>query len=186
MRERRRPDVRFGDADEVEKFDGPQRRLLLGEVLVGADRLGYLLADPVDGGEGGQRVLEDHRDPGAAHGVEGRLGGADQLRTVEPDRAAYGRRVRQQAEDGERRDGLARARLADDAEDFTALQLEADTAYGGAAGEVDREVAYFENGRHERASPEVGSNASRSASPMRLTARTNTTSRPAAKKNIHG
>ena len=49
-----------------EHLDRLVERLLLRDVLVLADRLGDLVADPVVGVQRGHRVLEDHRDLGAA------------------------------------------------------------------------------------------------------------------------
>ena len=54
---------RVRDADQVEQFDGARWRAAPRPTpLVDPDRLGDLVADPVDRGERGERVLEDHRD----------------------------------------------------------------------------------------------------------------------------
>ena len=55
------------DPDLVEQLDRPVARLGLGDLLVRADLLDDLVADLVDGIERGHRILEDHRDLGAAH-----------------------------------------------------------------------------------------------------------------------
>ncbi len=202
-------------ADQVEQFGGP----LAGGGAVEAgpvdpQRLDELVADPVDGGEGGERVLEHHGDPSAADGGQLASGQADQLAVVQPDRAPDPGGAGQQAEHGQRGDGLPGAGLADDAEGLAPVQGEVDAAHGGdgvgaaRAGEVDPQVADAQqrgpggdgrgggghalvpflvararvrDRRGRRAPSEVGSSASRSPSPIRLTARTKSTSSPAAK-----
>ena len=106
-----------GDADRVEQLDrrarAPRPRRCR---AVGPDRLDDLVADPVDGVERGHRVLEDHRDPLAAHLAAARLSlSVDQLLAVELHRALDPRVGRAgEADDRLRGDALARAGLADD------------------------------------------------------------------------
>jgi hypothetical protein len=75
--------ARLGDADEPEQ---PLRTILcgsLGHVVVGADRLHELSADPVEGMQRGERVLEDHRDLPAAHVAQLLVGHRQQVAALE-------------------------------------------------------------------------------------------------------
>src|SRR5690606_9690287 len=72
----------------------------------------------------------DHADLVAANLRHGGVGAAEQLRPVEPDRAADVGALRQQPHDRLGRDGLAGAGLADDGEDLTGADLEAHPAHG--------------------------------------------------------
>lgn len=196
MRERPRPGR--GDTDEVEQFAGTFPGALPGHVLMRPYGLRDLVADPVHGGEGGQRVLEDHGDTAAPDAGQLPFPGSEQLLSVEAYGPPYGRARGQQPQDGERGGGLPRPRLAHQAEDFAPGQRETHVTDGGPAVEVDVQRDHFEHrGRHrpnsrfsfflpfsERFFPfrerAVGSKASRSPSPTRFTASTNTTSSPAA------
>ncbi len=141
---------RVGDADQVEQVGGALAGGGPAEVLVDADGFGDLVADPVDRGEGGQRVLEDHGDPAAADLGELPGGQADQFAAVQPDRAAGAGGGGQQAEHSERGDGLAGAGLADQAERLAPVQVEVDAADRRVAVEVDGEVADSEQRRGRR------------------------------------
>ena len=55
-----------GDADQLEQLDRPLRGLFLADMAVRLERLGDLPADGQHRVEARQRVLEDHRDLGAA------------------------------------------------------------------------------------------------------------------------
>ena len=105
-----------GDADEFEQLDGPPGRLVLPDVAVDADRLGDLVAHGVDGREGGERVLEDHRDALAPQRGELPVAHAPQLLALEADRAGNVGARGQETHHRQRGDGLAGAGLADDAE----------------------------------------------------------------------
>ncbi|RPE40864.1 hypothetical protein EDD90_3932 [Streptomyces sp. Ag109_O5-1] len=178
----------FGDPDEVEEFDGAPGRLFPGDVLVGADGLGDPVADAVDRGERGERVLEDHRDAAPADPGQLPFGEAEKLGPFQSYGAVRGRVAGQQPEDGQGGRGLPGPRLAHQAEDFTSVEGQIDPAHGRPPVEVDVRTGHVEQlrGAHRAPPPEVGSSASRSPSPTRFTASTNTTSSPAAKKNIHG
>jgi hypothetical protein len=54
------PFARLGDADRREQFDGALFSLFLGNLVVTQDRLDYLVANPVEGVQARERVLEDH------------------------------------------------------------------------------------------------------------------------------
>ncbi len=61
---------RLGDADLGEELEHPQPGFAPAHLLVGADRLDDLLADLEDRVERRARLLEDHRDLGAAQGAQ--------------------------------------------------------------------------------------------------------------------
>src|SRR5680860_1171100 len=87
--------------------------------LVHRDRLGDLVADALYRVEGGERVLEHHRDVFAPHGFELGLRQVQQVSTVEVHLARHVPSTRHQAEDGHRGRGLSRAGLAHDGEGLT-------------------------------------------------------------------
>ena len=91
-----------------------------------ADRLDELPADAVQGMQRGQRVLEDHRELLAAQGAHLLRARAEQLAAVEVDPARDARVPGMQTHQRQRRDRLARARLADDPERAPGAQLVAD------------------------------------------------------------
>ena len=68
------------------------------------------------------RLLEDHRDVVAANALHLRFAQTEQVRALEADRAADDApgRAGDEAQDRQRRDALAAARLADDAQRFAA------------------------------------------------------------------
>ena len=127
------------------------RATALETVVVDLVRLDDLGADRVVRVHRGQRILEDHRHllaPQLAHRVRG---GADDLRTVEPDLTGdLGVAPVVQAEDAQAGHRLAGAGLADDAERAAPVEGErervdrADQAVVGR--EVDPQVAQLEEG----------------------------------------
>ena len=161
--------VGFGDGDIRHGLNGKAGGLALGMRAVSQYGLRDLVADPHDGIESGHRLLEDHGDARAAqlaHRVVGQrreTSGCTVLRkenlTGDP---CLGR---QQAHDGERSNGFAGAGFADQAEDFAGSDGEAEVADRGeevcgdsrprlsarpkgGSGEVDVQVADFEQRRH--------------------------------------
>src|SRR6185437_398644 len=128
VRKRARALVRVRDADALEQRGGALTGLAPGGVgLVGEDLLGDLVADAVHRVQRGHRVLEDHRDLGAADALELVLAGGQQLLAVVAGRAVEGRvRRAGEAEQRHRGDGLAGARLPHDRHDLAAVDLEAD------------------------------------------------------------
>ena len=115
--------------------------------LVGVDhhRLDELFADLDDGVERRKRVLEDHADLVAADAVEFVLRNAEEVLAFVDDLAAFDDGVfGQDAHDGLRGDGFARAGLADDAERLAAIKVEADAAdrldEAVVGAEIDDEV----------------------------------------------
>ena len=118
------------------------------------DRFHDLRADGEHRVERRHRLLKDHADVAAADRLHLPLGQADQVAAEERDPARFdagGRR--QQPHDRERRDALARAALADDAERAALLDAKRDIvdrlhdAFFGV--EVGAEIVDFDDGwRH--------------------------------------
>src|SRR6476619_7770458 len=109
-------------------------RLLVDDVAVGPDRLDDLVADALNGVERRHRVLKDHRDPVATDLLELLRACVGELLAVVADRAGDpGIRTARQTEDRHRRDGLARAGFANDAEYLAVAHIERD-----AVDRVDR------------------------------------------------
>jgi hypothetical protein len=81
-----------------------------------AERLADLVADREQRIERGHRVLQDHGDALAAHAAHLGIRLVEQVLALEHHPPADdARRRRQQAQDGQRKRALARARFADDA-----------------------------------------------------------------------
>ena len=164
---------RVRDAHLGQQFDGPGLGGLLRDVLVGPDRLGDLPPDGVDGVQRCHRVLEDHRDAGAPHLGELLLLQAEELTAFEadgaPDLGARG----EESHAGQRGHGLARARLADDAEHLTGLERQVHPAHGVhhtfLGREVDLQTLNLQHRLRHQALTRLflGSKASRSPSPTR-------------------
>jgi len=81
------PGLGLRDADQVEHLHGSCSRGLLGDLVVDAVGLDDLRPDRVERVQGGQCVLEDHRDVVAAQPLHLGLGHADDLSAVELDRS---------------------------------------------------------------------------------------------------
>ena len=117
-----------------------------------ADGLDDLLADGEHRVERGHRLLEHHGDAGAADALHAGIGEFGERLAGEADFAGRdaGRRLRQQAHDGERGDALAAAGFADDAQDFAFVERERDVLHRGdlaaRGGERGGEVGYGEQG----------------------------------------
>ena len=106
-------------------------RLLLAELALDEHGLGHLLAHTHDGVERGEWILEDHGDFVAADLVEVLFGDLHEILAVIDDLTALFDGVGgEDAEDGARRDRLARTRLTHDGERFALIELEADIADG--------------------------------------------------------
>ena len=160
-----------GNPDRLEGLDDPAPDLLPGGLaVVVLDGVADLLADPLHGVQGGHRVLEDHADPLAADRPHLALRQPEDVGAVEEDLPAGDASVGgQQPHQGEHRDGLARAGLADDPERLARLERErqvTDGVHRPVEGvELDAEVADLEEA-HRLA---FGSRASRIPSPMKMT-----------------
>ncbi len=166
-----------GDADQVEEGDDPLGPLGGARAVVDLDRLPDLRADGDDGVQRREGVLEHDRDVLAADRLEVALGSAEELLAPPADRAVDGRSGGEEAEDGERGDGLPGPGFADDAEHLVLVDVDGEPVDGveGAVvgGKLDVEVV----DREQRRSPfahrsRVGSKASRRPSPRKLTAST--------------
>ena len=110
------PVLGVGQADQPQQLDRPGARRRPAHVLVDQQGLGDLLVERVQRVQRGHRLLEDHRDPVAAHPPQPLGRGADQLLAGEPNaafRAVRRERVRQQLQHRESGDALPRAALAD-------------------------------------------------------------------------
>ena len=135
-----------GNAGFLEQPHGAPARLGGADRKVGLDRLDQLPADRVERIERGQRVLEDGADRAAAHPPHLLVGQVVDAPAVEADLAAGDAPGRvEQADDRRAGQRLARARLADDAQDLARRDRERDVVereQGPAArGELDPEMA---------------------------------------------
>ncbi len=123
--------ARVGDADHPEQLDGALPGGGLRDLAMRLHRLDELAAHLVEGVQGGQRVLEDHRDVVAPHAPQLVVGEREQVTAVEADRSGDARVLRaREAHHGEHRDALARARLADDADGLAGLDGKRDAVHG--------------------------------------------------------
>ena len=147
--------LRIRNPDELEQLHGALPRVVLAPVrVVREHRLGDLVTDGQDRVQRRHRVLEDHRHVAAADLAKPLLPQLQQVLTLE-DRLALGDPgARAQPEDGQHRDALAGARLADDAEHLARLEVVGDVrdclddAVLGL--ELDCQIANRENRiRHE-------------------------------------
>ena len=137
--------LRVGDAHQVEQLDGALVGVRLAHLgLVDPQGLDDLGADRVHGGQGAERVLEDHGDLGAADAGHVAVGPPQQLGAVEAHRPGDLGGLVEQAHDRRRGDGLARTGLADQGQHFTAGDGQVDSAHGVDApvlgGEGDLQV----------------------------------------------
>ena len=131
---------RVGQADLGQQFEGPAPARPGRQQAVRGEDLGDLRLDPHQRVEGRHRLLEDHRDAPPAHRVELRLVEGEQVGPAEEDPAAdQPHRLRQKAHRGVGRHRLARAALADDAEDLAGPQREADPVDGVGAVRAGRQ-----------------------------------------------
>ena len=166
------------NADLVEQLDGAAPRGPAADAPVQPDGLGDLAADGEDRIERGHRLLEYHRQAGAADGTHLALGQPQQIAPLEahvPADDPPGRR--HEPHEGERSHRLAAARLADQAEHSAALERErhaVDRAHHSLLQGEDRtEVAHLE----ER--PRGSGLDGRAGGHGRVTAASSGTTRPA-------
>jgi hypothetical protein len=145
------PLPRARDPDPLEQLDRALARLLVGHALVLLDLLDDLMSDPEHRVQRRHRVLEDHRDLGAAHPAKLILGGLDQLGALVVG-APLEARVRRTRQPHERHAGdrLARSRLPHHRQHLTRRDLEADPVDGLydplLGGERDAQVLDREQG----------------------------------------
>ena len=137
-------DVR--EADAVERRAGDRARLGARGGAVDADRLRDLVADRLKRVQRGHRLLKDHADVATADRAHFRFGAREQVDAFEQDAPRRHRPRGQQADDAERRHRLARAALADDAENFAGAEPERYRAQRRRAVNGDGEVLDGEQG----------------------------------------
>ena len=120
------------DADGLQHGEAAGQRVWAGDFFVDQQRFDELLTDAQVGVERGHRILENHADAPAADGAQLAGRAAEEVNAVEHRRAGFdprGRR-RQQAEQREAGDGLARAGFADETERLAALQRKTHAVHG--------------------------------------------------------
>ena len=140
---------RGGDAHLHQQRERGLLGLALGELQVDPERLGDLVADPLHRVERRHRVLEDHGDVRAPELAQLVVRRVEDLGAVVAHRPRLrGRRPREQAHDRPGQHGLARARLAHDAERLALVEGERHALDGlqraAAGGEGDVEVLDLE------------------------------------------
>ncbi|GAV33962.1 hypothetical protein ROTAS13_01622 [Roseomonas sp. TAS13] len=140
------PPPGVGHADPVEQPLGLGPGGPAGHAAMQGQHLGDLPADAVDGVQAARRVLEDHGDAAAAHPVQHRRRGAQDLLAIEPHAAGDARLGRQQAQGGQPGDRLAAAGFTHQGQGFAAPDGEVHAAQGGRAVEADGEVADLDQG----------------------------------------
>src|SRR5947207_11190199 len=171
------PGLGLGEADLAEQLERAQPRLRRGQGAVLPQYFRDLEPDREHRVQRAHRLLEDHRDLGAAQRLQLAAGELEQLA---PEVLYAARRMhacvlaRQQAHDGERGHRFAAARFADQRDGAALVDVEADALYRAQRrrfidAEVDRQVAHAEQAHFS-----LGSSASRSASVSRLKALTST------------
>jgi hypothetical protein len=106
------------------------------------DRFGYLVADREQRIQRRHRVLQDHRNPLAAHVSHFGVGLAHEVFTLEPHLATGDLcRHRQHAQDRQCEGALAGAGFADDAESFAGVDAQRHVVHGAHhAGALRRHV----------------------------------------------
>ena len=120
------------------------------------DRLGDLVVDSKHRVECAQGILKYGPYALSAYPAHPSFGEPHQILAVEHQPIDADRRSRDvdEPEYGQRREGLARSRLADQTEGFTGLDLEVDVAHHLGAStldrQLDREPADLEERRHVR------------------------------------
>ncbi len=193
---------RVGNPDELEHLDAAVEGLLLRDLLVLQVHLHQLEADREHRVQRRHGLLKDHADLVAAHVANAFIVQLQQIASLEHDFAGdnSSRRTWNEAQDAQRRDALARAGLADQSDDFAGIHAEIDAVDRfrdtGFGVEIGAQPANVEQGSLLRRSiiekaesleleNSFGSNASRTASPMKTTSRSVTNSAPSGNKTSH-
>ena len=116
---------RIRNPHRAQQADRTFARLPTRRESVHAERFANLVADAHHRIERGHRLLEDQADAGAPHLAHLFVGQRQQITSLEDD-APSGNSARrfEQAQDRERRDGFAAARLADEPERLALADLE--------------------------------------------------------------
>ena len=163
MRESVQPMRGIGKSNLAEQRDHLRPLLLLRQPPVQRHGLADLRADALQGVEAGHRLLEHHARHPAAQPPQHVVRRPDHGLTVQHHSPAAHPPWRQQLQQRERGERLARAALAHQCQRFTPLQGERDIPHHLALAEghgqpLDRDQTHFSTLR--------GSNASRTASPI--------------------
>src|SRR5262249_27646868 len=116
--------------------------------------------------------------------VQLRLRQLQHVLAVEGDLPGHARCL-DQAQERQRGNGLARSRLADKSQLLARVQRERYAIHHPARAEVDGEIAHLKQTHASPSSTLRGSSASRSASPMRISRRSMTSSTPKVVSEIH-
>src|SRR5438309_1663280 len=169
--------LRLGEPNLAQKLNRALPCLRDGQSAVLPQRLGDLEPDREHRVQRAHRLLEDHRDLGAAQRLQLAARKLEQPapEVIHAARGVHARVLaRQQAHDGERGHRFAAARFSDQRDGAALGDVEADALDGAQRGrlvdaEVDRQVAHAEQAHFS-----LGSSASRSASVSRLKAVTST------------
>ena len=143
--------LRAGDPHALQQRDRALAGAFLREPPMRRHRLDELAQDAQHRVERGHRVLEDHRDLGAAHLAHGALRQLREIAPAEADAAADDARgLFEQAHHGFRRHALARTGFAHDPERLAAREPEAHAIDGahraGIAEEPGAEVLHLQDG----------------------------------------
>ena len=147
--------VGVGQLDHLAQLAGPGAGRPAAEPVVARQQEAELVADGEHRVERLPVGLEDHGDPAAPDPPHLGLGQGRQLPAVEADTAAADpARGAEQPQDGERRDALAAARLADEPDHLAAVDREIDAGQHprdpARRRELHREAADLEQGRGHR------------------------------------
>ena len=154
--------ARFGivDAHQLQQLEGPLSGLLRAHAAMAAQGLHDLVAHGQGGVEAGHGILEEHGGLRAAHGAHLPLAAGHDVAAFQQDAARDAGIVRQQAQDGTAKHGLAAARFAHDGQGLPGVQFQIDAAHGlylsGGGSEGDVQVFQLQQGRHGRNGVEVG------------------------------
>ena len=148
------------DAHQLQQLEGPLSGLLRAHAAMAAQGLHDLVAHGQGGVEAGHGILEEHGGLRAAHGAHLPLAAGHDVAAFQKDAARDAGIVRQQAQDGTAKHGLAAARFAHDGQGLPGVQFQIDAAHGlylsGGGGEGDVQVFQLQQGRHGRDGVEVG------------------------------
>ena len=162
------------EPDEVEQLDDAGAGLLAAHALVDRQHLADLALDRMQRVERGQRFLEHHGDAVAADRPQRLFVGANEFAPLEGDRARRmeRRRIGQQLQHRQRADRLSRAGFAHQGQGLALADRERDAAHRlddpVLGPEVHRQIGHLEQAHLRPPTVLRGSNASRTASPMKI------------------
>ena len=132
--------LRIRHADGIEQLDGPGPRRPAASQPMHFQRFGDLAADGVDGVECRHRLLQHQADFAAADRAHRALVEGQEVAPVEPHRAPDDPPGRvDQAQDRQRGQRLATARLAHQGQRLAGVEREADARHGGHQAALDGE-----------------------------------------------